>query len=467
MLANLRFLVAPLHRLLAEGPGLVEVTGLGIRRGERADDVGLLPLGRLAGLRGDADGPLAVAEGVVGARGQQPGEIVEHAAVVGLELHRPLEVDQRRRMVADGDRRVAPAAEREELPGIDLESAGEAPDRLARLLGREIEEPQLADERRILRRLPDKPAEIGDRRRVIPPVGRDQAAEFQGRRMIGVAGQRALEIPLGGIPIPSLLTEPGAEDERLGGVGRRIDRRIEIGKRLGEIPLRGEQPAALEEDVGRRRIDRECFVERLQGLVGALCHEERQSADLAESDVVGLLLDGDVEVGDGGVLVPLHQLEQPARPPDIHIPGGELDGLVVLGAAFLRIVIGKIAEDDMRLRRLERIIPVDLDRPPRRSERPAAIASRQRFQPRHHHLGGRERVVPLHHLAKVAQRKGPHPLPLLLAFRRPLEEGVADHRRPVDERAGVEIVGELPRLLVEPLPQRRPDEFENLLEIVE
>ena len=149
MAANLGGLVASLDGLPAVFACLIEVPRFGVGGGERADDVRLFPFGLLAGLLGNPDGALAIADRIVRTRGEQPGEIVENRVVVRLQFHGLLEIGDRRRVITHGDGSIPPSPSREELLRVNLQGPTEAADRLARLLGGKIEKPQLPDHDRI------------------------------------------------------------------------------------------------------------------------------------------------------------------------------------------------------------------------------------------------------------------------------------------------------------------------------
>ena len=285
--------------------------------------------------------------------------------------------------------------------------------------------------------------------------------------MIGVAFEDPFDVLEGVFRVTGLLAQPGPQHTGLDGFGHRGDRPVEVGDCPFEVPLRREDAPALEEDVGRIRGHFEGVVEVLQGVVGPLRHEQRQPAHFAGPDVVGILLDRDVEVCQSRILIPLHHEKQPAGAEDIDIPRGEFHGLVVFGPARLGIVFGEIAKHDMRLGRLQGIVAAKFDRLAGGGQGTLPIATRQGLEAGDHHLRGGERVVSLRHLAEITQRVGPHPLPLLLRARRPAEQRLGEHRCPVNERAGVEVVGEAPRCLVEALAKRGADEPEHLLEIIE
>ena len=285
--------------------------------------------------------------------------------------------------------------------------------------------------------------------------------------MIGVAFEDPFDVLEGIFRVAGLLAQSGPQHAGLDGFGRRGDRPVEVGHRPFEVPLRREHAPALEEDVGRIRGHFEGVVEVLQGVVGPLCHEQRQPAHFAGPDVVGILLDRDVEVCQGRVLIPFHHEKQPAGAADIDIPGGEFHGLVVFSPTGLGILLGEIAKHDMRLGGLQGIVAAKLDRFAGGGQGTLPVTTRQGLEAGDHHLRGGERVVSLRHLAEITQRVGPHPLPLLLRPRCPAEQSLGEHRCPVDERAGVEVVGEAPRCLVEALAKRGTDKPEHLLKIIE
>lgn len=64
--------------------GLAELAVLGQRGGEGVEDVGVEVVGQFGGFAGEDDGAGAVAYGVVGGGGQEPGEAVEELVVVGV-----------------------------------------------------------------------------------------------------------------------------------------------------------------------------------------------------------------------------------------------------------------------------------------------------------------------------------------------------------------------------------------------
>ena len=121
----------------------------------------------------------------------------------------------------------------------------------------------------------------------------------------------------------------------------------------------------------------------------------------------------------------------------------------------------------MGLGRLQRVVAAELDRAAGRASGPLPIPPGQRLEAGDHHVRRSERVVALHHLSQIAQRIGPHPLPLLLGPRGAVEECFGEHRRPIDQRACVEVVGKPPRRLLEPFPEGGSDQPEDPLEIIE
>jgi large subunit ribosomal protein L27 len=85
--------------------------------------------------RAGDDSLFAIADGVVGRRGQQPGEVVEHAVVVVVEGERRFQIGERCFMVADRDHGIAAAAAAQKLLVVELEGPRKSLDRLAGLLG--------------------------------------------------------------------------------------------------------------------------------------------------------------------------------------------------------------------------------------------------------------------------------------------------------------------------------------------
>ena len=205
----------------------------------------------------------------------------------------------------------------------------------------------------------------------------------------------ALLLPLGAA---GLLVQPGPEDAGLGRIRDRGDRPIEIGHRPLEVSLRREHSPALEEDVGGVGGKFEGVVEVLEGVVGPLRHEQRQAAHLTDPDIVRILLDRHVEVRQGPILIPLHHQEQPARPSDIGIAGGELDRFVVVGTASRRIILREIPQHNMGLGRLQRVVSAELDRAAGRAHGPLPIPPGERLEAGDHHVRRSERFVALHHL---------------------------------------------------------------------
>ena len=435
--------------------------------GQRADHVRLLPFGQFAGFHGDPDGPLAVPDRIIRTRGEHPSEIVQDRVVVRLQFHGLFEVGNRRGVIADGDLGIPASAPGEKLLRIDLQRAIEAADRLPWFLGCEVEEAELADDDGVVGALADESTEIGDRRRIIALVGREQGAELEGRRVVGVAGEYVCDVGEGVVGAAGLLVQPGPEDAGLGRIGGRGDRPIEIGQRTLEVSLRREHPPALEEDICGVGGKFEGVVEVLEGVVGPLRHEQRQAAHLTDPDIVRILRDRHVEVRQGPFLIPLHHQEQPARPSDIGIPRGKLDRLVVGGTTSRWIVFSEIPQHDVGLGRLQRVVADDLDRPAGGAHGPLPIPPGQRLEASDHHVRRSERVVALHHFSQISQRVGPHPLPLLLGPRGAVEQGFGEHRRPIDQRAGVEVVGKPARRLLEPFPEGGSNQTEDPLEIIE
>src|SRR6266849_5872648 len=85
-LVPLFLLIGPgLQRLLLPPKRFLEVAGLGPRRGKRGLEVGPLPRGQFAGLGGQLNGPLAVANLSFRARCQQPSKIAVGVGVFRID----------------------------------------------------------------------------------------------------------------------------------------------------------------------------------------------------------------------------------------------------------------------------------------------------------------------------------------------------------------------------------------------
>ena len=74
--------VAKLDGLLRPLLGRLEVARLGVGGGQRAEDVGHLVVGQLAGLRGQLDRTLPVSQLVVGRGGQHPREVIQESGAI-------------------------------------------------------------------------------------------------------------------------------------------------------------------------------------------------------------------------------------------------------------------------------------------------------------------------------------------------------------------------------------------------
>ena len=428
--------------------------------------MGLLPFRLFAGLRGQVDRPLAVAKGVVGRRGQEPGEIVEHAVVVVVEGERGFQVGERRFVVADRNQGVAAAAAAQKLLVFKLEGPRESLDCLARLLGREIEHAELAHEQGVVAMLRHELAKIADRSGIVVALGGDQTAQLEGGGMVGPAAEHAFEVGLGLLRVASLLVDAGSEHERDRVVGIELDRLVEIGDRLGLLPLEGEHAGPLEQGAGGVGIDIDRLVECLLRLVELVLHHVGHAKGLVQRDVVGVFLDRHGEVGPGVVELVVEQAKQAAGAAHVFIARGEFHRLVVVGLPGGLVVVAEVAADHVGLGDQELVFTAEIDRLVGRLVGPLAVAAGQALEPRDHQPGRPEGRVAIDGFVEIAHGEVAHPLPLGIGIRA-VEDRLHDHARPVHERACVEIGGKLLALFVEPLLDGRLAELEHGAKVIE
>src|SRR4051794_30493845 len=104
-----RLLGVQLHGFFRPLYSAVEVAGLGVAGGQGAEDVSLFIFGRVACFFGNFDGALSVAKRVVGRGRQDPGQVIEHAAIARVELERALIVGDGLGLLAQAQVSVGPA----------------------------------------------------------------------------------------------------------------------------------------------------------------------------------------------------------------------------------------------------------------------------------------------------------------------------------------------------------------------
>ena len=183
-----------------------------------------------------------------------------------------------------------------------------------------------------------------------------------------------------------------------------------------------------------------------------------------ERCVIRLFFDGHGKILAGLVEGVVHEVKHPAGPPRLGIPRRQLDGCVEERSLLLGIVF-EFGEHKRGSSSLQLVVTEEPERLGGGRGGPLAIASRQGLQAGDHELSATQPRVAAHRLVEVSHREGTDPRPLGVGPGR-LEDRLHKHSGPVDERAGVELLGKLPRLLVEPLVDRLATECEDTAEVV-
>ena len=376
-----------------------------------------------------------------------------------------LEVGDRGTVVADRDGGVAASAAAREMLGVEFEGPREPPDRLAGLLGGEVEHAELADEPGLVGVPGDQPAEVADGGLVVLPRRRDEAPHLEGGLVVGVVGQHARHVGEGGVGVAGLLVDAGPQQPRRDVAGIDLEGPLEVRQGAIAIARRGTEPGPLHERA--RGVGRQFDgpIERPQGVVEPLLHHAGHAERLVETGVVLVLGDGGRQVFPGAREILHREPVQPPGPADGGVARGQVDGLVVLAVAFLALG-GQRGEHEPRPGHLQAVVAEQFERLAGRDDRAVPVPAGQRLEPGDHQVRLSQRRIAAHDLLEIPHGDLPHPRPMRVGGR-----GVADrldeHRGPVDERARVELLGEPPRLRVEPLGDRPPAERQHVVEVVE
>ena len=286
-------------------------------------------------------------------------------------------------------------------------------------------------------------AEIADRRRVVVAFGGDQAAELDGRRMIGMLRKHTLEICRGPFGIARLLMDPGAEHERHDLVGGDANGLVEVGDRLGTIAPHGPHAGTLQERAGRIRVEFDGPVECLLGGLQLVIHHQRQTECLLQRGVFGIGLDSGLQVDASLLELVGEQVEQAAGATDVLVSRCEFDRLVVVRTAFLAVIrIGGVTEHDVGLGRLQLVVGKQFDRLRGGGAGAFPVAAWQALQLGDHELGIAEIGIAFDHFVQVTHGKRPQTRPLRVRGL-DLVNSLHDSAGTIHERVGVEILREL------------------------
>ena len=376
-----------------------------------------------------------------------------------------LEIGQGGGMVADRDRRVAAAPAAREIVGVDLQRPAEPPDRLAGLLGREVEHAQLADHSRVVGIAGGEFAEVADRGGVVFLLGRDQPPKLEGGRRVGLVLEDRLDVGQGRVGITRLLEDPGPQQEGGRVFGVDVDGAVDVLEGLVAVALDRPDPGPLQERADRVGFEVDRPAEGRLGIVHFFSHQAGQAERLLHGGIPRILLRGHLEILAGGVVFVGREPKQTTGPPHLRVARREFDRGIEEGG-FLAGVFGQFRQHERGLGPLQPVVAQKAERLGGRLGRPLPVAPGQGLEPGDHQVSAAEFGVAAHHLFEIPHREGADPLPLLIRPARP-EDRFGQHARPVDQGARVEILRELPRLLVEALVEGRATEVEHAGVVVE
>ena len=354
------------HGLLRPLDGRLHVARFGVGRRQGAEDVGRLVVGQLAGLGGDLDCPLGVAEPVGGRGAQNPGQVVERAGVVGHELGGFFQVGDRLGVLADRKVGVSAEPQRGGVVRIAFQHFIVILDRLGIVLLAGVESSQLEDHGEVLGEGLFEFLQFLDRRGEIAPIGQQHGPELHHAALhfilhVGVQLEGPVDVGKGGFVIAQFLLDAGSQQQR-GDLARlelislveRFQSRLELGFHGIDLPHLNPRLGRFGGQLGSFLEQVERFIEErfllFLGLFGrrielhGLLHQDHAQREQRDR-LFRLQLGGFPQVGLGLVQPVGVGVHGPAHAERIGRLGIGLDGLVKQGELCLVVLLDRGFQD--------------------------------------------------------------------------------------------------------------------------